>query len=295
MKNLSQEQKGELYIIVEAILWGFFPILALKSFNQVPPIMSAALCQLVSMLALATPVYKTKGLKPALKKEALFPILGSTILVGVMFYALVFIASKSSDPVTISILLLFEVPATYIILRLFGKEKLSNIQMFGGALVMLSSILVLYNGSLAFRLTDLLVILGVFIAPMGNYYNKVARQYVNAYTFVFLRNLFSGIILVFLSVIFESKVDSQQIYNSLYYILPNGILVFGLSKILWVEGLHRITIGKAISLNSIFPVITMLASFIFMSYSPSLNQIVALVPGIYGVYLLTLGNKGRAS
>jgi drug/metabolite transporter (DMT)-like permease len=67
----------------------------------------------------------------------------------------------------------------------------------------------------------------------------------------------------------------------------SGIVIFGLSKVFWLEGIFRISVTKAISLSSISPVLTICFAYFLLSEVPTLTQIVALVPAIFGIYLLT--------
>jgi len=285
--TLSEERKGEIFIIAEAILWGLFPIFTFQSLSSIGALTSAGLSQFLSLIVITPFALRSKTLVNTLNKEVIKPVLYSCLLIGVVFYSLIFVAGKYEDPVTISILLLFEVPATYIVLLLFGKEKVRVKQVAGSFLVLIASVMVIYKEDFSFQLTSLLVVLAVFFAPMGNYYNKVAREHVSATVFMFVRGILSTLFILLLAICFEGFPAVSDIRDSLYFIIPNGILVFGISKIFWIEGIYRIEIGKAISLNSIFPIVTMIGSFILIGTLPSTNQVFALVPAIMGVYLLT--------
>ena len=254
--------------------------------------MSACLSQLLALLVITPFALSNKTFSSIFKLRVMKYVLLSCILTGVIFYSLVFIAVKHLDPVTISILLLFELPATYIVLVLFGKEKVRMIQLVGSILVLIASVMVVYKEGLAIHSMSILVIIAVFFAPMGNYYNKVSREYVSATVFLCVRGVLSALFIFVLAIFFEGLPTKGDIYSSLYFIIPNGILVFGLSKILWVEGIYRISIGKAISLNSTFPLVTMLGSYLLLGIVPTNIQYYALVPGFLGVYLLTRNNSG---
>lgn len=285
--SLSEERKGEIYIFLETILWGLFPILAFVSLSTLGPLFSAAICQLLSMLVFLPFAIKSSTFKNIRESYVLKPVLLSTLLIGVIFYSLIFVAGKYEDPVTMAILLLFEVPATYIVLLLFGKERVRLKQAAGGFCVMFASFLAIYKDGLTFSLGGLIVLIAVFFAPMGNYYNKVAREHVAAPVFLFLRGVFSSIFLFVLAFSFEDFPGIDDISDSWFFILANGLLVFGLSKIFWIEGIYRIPINKAISINSMFPVVTMIGSYFFLDIIPRGLQVFALIPAILGVYLLT--------
>lgn len=218
-------------------------------------------------------------------------LIGTTLVLGFGFTALVFMANQSSDPVTISILLLGEVPATFIILSLVGHEKLFKTQMFGGLLVVISSCLVILKPDMHTSASDLLVVVAVIMAPLANFYGKVLRNTLSSTQILSLRNFSAGLLLLLLSFYLEPFPSKIELTNSLPYLLPNAILVFGVSKILWYEGIFRIQVGKAISLNSIFPVVTMIGTYVLIGTEPQLRQILAIFPGILGVYLVTKRRK----
>lgn len=61
----------------------------------------------------------------------------------------------------------------------------------------------------------------------------------------------------------------------------------GLSKILWLEGIHRISITKASAMMALIPVFTLFFSWMLFNTLPDTRQLMAIVPVIYGGYLLT--------
>jgi drug/metabolite transporter (DMT)-like permease len=71
----------------------------------------------------------------------------------------------------------------------------------------------------------------------------------------------------------------------------NGIFIFGLSKILWVEAIHRIPITKTISLACIQPLLTMIFAYFFLRQSATVVQLLSLVPMAVGMLLLTRRSK----
>lgn len=285
MKIKNEERLGELFIVLQAVLWGLFPVLATKS--NLPALYMAGICNILSVLILG-PLAFTKPIKwDKVNRGTLANLLITTVVLGFGFTALVFMANQNSDPVTISILLLGEVPATFLILALTGHEKLSFRQMFGGLLVVFSSILVILKGNFVSASSDVLVILAVISAPLANHYGKVLGRTLTSPQILAFRNFFGGIMLFGLSLLLEPSPSKSEIISALPYLLPNAILVFGVSKVLWLEGIFRIPIGKAISLGSIFPVVTMIGAYLMIGSEPDLRQIFAIFPGLIGVYLVT--------
>jgi len=281
----NEEKLGELFIVLQAILWGLFPVLANKS--NLPALFSAGVCNIISVLVLAPLAFRKPIRWELVNVYTVVNLLITTIVLGFGFTALVFMANQNSDPVTISILLLGEVPATFLILAIAGHERLSFKQMFGGLLVVFSSCLVILKGDFQTAGSDLLVVIAVIAAPLANYYGKILGTALTSPQILTFRNFFGGLMLMLFSFYLEPTPRKYEILDSLPYLLPNALLVFGLSKILWMEGIFRLQIGKAISLNSIFPIVTMLAAYLLIGSEPELRQVFAIFPGLIGVYLVT--------
>jgi drug/metabolite transporter (DMT)-like permease len=283
--SLKQKRLGEFFIVTQAIFWGLFPVLANKS--NLPALFSAGTCNILSVILLLPIALRYRIEWHKINKQVLFNLLMTTFVLGFGFTALVFMANQNSDPVTISILLLGEVPATFLILALTGHERFSFTQVLGGLLVVLSSILVIFDGDFKTSSSDLLIVLAVISAPLANRYGKHLGDSLKSTQILAFRNFFGGILLILLSLILEPAPHKPELLASLPYLLPNAFLIFGLSKILWMEGIFRMEVGKAISLGSIFPIVTMIAAYILIGTAPDLVQVLAIFPGLIGVYLVT--------
>ncbi len=77
------------------------------------------------------------------------------------------------------------------------------------------------------------------------------------------------------------------------FLLANGVLIFGVSKILWLEGISRISVTKALALGSLAPLFTLFIAWIVLKQAPTAWQIASLAPFFLGVLLLTNNLKFR--
>ena len=293
--QLNTTRQGEFLIALEAILWGLFPVITTLSLNSVGPIHSAAY-SLFASLFLFIPVVTWKRSWHLLLVKAAWPyMLGTTLLLGVWFYLLVYIGTSLSNPGNVSILLLLEVFATTIILHFWGKETLKKHELIGSVLIVCSSAIVLFPGKFELNTGDLLVALSVAIAPVGNHCSKRARSYVTAPVLLTVRNFISACILYCIAWIWEQPPTAEMLNSALPILALNGILILGISKVLWVEGIFRITIGKAIAISSLFPIVTLVANYGLLGTPPSGWQIAALIPAISGVLLVTKRDSSPSS
>jgi drug/metabolite transporter (DMT)-like permease len=187
-----------------------------------------------------------------------------------------------------AILSLMEVFFSFLILGLLLRhEPLLPRTVIGGACMVLGALLVLLPKGAGWQRGDLLVITATIFAPLGNRCAQRARKLVTANVIMFLRSIVSGTLFLIVSLLVEPVPAYGASLSSLSFLLINGILLLGLSKILWIEGIHRIPITKAISIESITPLLTLVIAAVFLHEQPTVLQITSLLPIGIGMFLLT--------
>ena len=60
----------------------------------------------------------------------------------------------------------------------------------------------------------------------------------------------------------QGTLHLEKVSSSLLFLVINGVLLLGVSKILWIEGIHRINVTKANALNSLGPLLTLLFAWL---------------------------------
>lgn len=133
---------------------------------------------------------------------------------------------------------------------------------------------------------DMLVVLAVLIAPLGNFFQRRARTRVSSETIMFTRSIVSTVFLFGLIYITQGTLHLEKVSSSLLFLVINGVLLLGVSKILWIEGIHRINVTKANALNSLGPLLTLLFAWFLLGEHPQLLQIAAFIPMFFGIILL---------
>ena len=122
---------------------------------------------------------------------------------------------------------------------------------------------------------------------MANYYTQLARKEVSATFLMFVRSLIGGLCLLLFSTILGQIATTIEISASLWFLIINGVIILGLSKVLWIEAIHRIPITKALSLLfTIVPPLTLLFAYLILDEVPTWFQITGLVPIMAGMYFL---------
>ncbi|MCK5471920.1 DMT family transporter, partial [Candidatus Gracilibacteria bacterium] len=150
-------------------------------------------------------------------------------------------------------------------------------------------LLILFPGKFELNRGDFLILLATAFPPAGNYFQQLARKKVSAATLLFIRSLFGAAFLFLLASFFEANLP-RDFSDALPFLAINGLLLFGFSKILFIEGIHRIPVAKAISLNAIVPVFALVYAFFFLREIPTVWQLAGLFPILLGGILITRNN-----
>ena len=102
-----------------------------------------------------------------------------------------------------------------------------------------------------------------------------------------IRNIITIPFLFILAVLLGTSPLSQHLGNAFWWILLNGFLILGFSKILWIEGINLMSVTKALAINSMSPFFTIIFAYLLIGESPTLIQLLSLPLLIIGVFLLT--------
>jgi drug/metabolite transporter (DMT)-like permease len=136
-------------------------------------------------------------------------------------------------------------------------------------------------------LGDFLILAATFLSPFGNLYQKKTRELVSSETAMFLRSFLSTIIVAGFVVLSGESLELQGEWTVLVFLLINGVVIAGLSKLFFLEGIHRISVTKAILLHNLTPLLTLFFAWLLLAQAPTVWQISSLIPFILGVILLT--------
>ena len=296
MHALSQERTGEMFVLSEALLYSFFPLIINYSTAFLPPLRFAAISILLASFALFFHLLFTHQLRSVLVPRALPFLLGVTLLVVIIPSILIYSGTAWTSGVNTALLLEVEVIFTVILMAIFFHEPITQ-RKFVGTLVMCAGVFsVLYNGSFSLSLGEGMIILGTLFYPFGNFCGKKALRIIPGTAVVFFRSLFGGTVLLIISLLFEtSPLSLFSMLREYWYLFAiNGLLIMTLSKILWYEGLLRIEISKAKTLSAIAPAMSLLlASFLFHE-TVRISQWIGCGLILFGILILTR-NTSRLS
>jgi drug/metabolite transporter (DMT)-like permease len=286
--QISETRKGDLAIFGEAIIWALFPIITILSYANIAPIASLAWSS-VFLVVFFGFIIAARGkigeiFIPGVWK--FIPLI--TIFISILYYSLYYIGLKYTTAGDASIIALMELFFSYLFFNVWKKELLSARHTFGAMLMILGAVIILYpKQGLVFHGGDFLVLLATACAPIGNFYQQKLRKLVSSETIVFLRSLGAIPVFFILAAILKVNAPLAAIQKSFWFLALNGILILGISKLLWMEGIHRISVTKANALSSIAPLFTLIFAYFILHQAPTIWQLTAFIPLAGGLILLT--------
>ena len=286
-KPLSEKHKGEWIISLEVFLWAFFPIVTVLSYVAVPSLIALGWSTVFACAFFFVIVAVKKRWKELVNLSLWKYIVGITLFNGVSFYVLYFTALKYTTPGNAAIISLLEILTSFLFFNVILKEKISKEYIVGACLMIVGAIIVLAPNFAGINIGDFLILATTLIAPVGNMFQQRARKIASAESIVFLRNLLAAPIVFIIAFMFGQQATFGDVQASLVFLLINGVILLGLSKLLWVEGIHRMSVTKAMALQGAGPLITLIAAWALLSQAPTVWQLTSLVPLLLGVLFLT--------
>lgn len=284
--RFDKEQKGELFIVSSAFFWALFPVITILSYVSVPALVSLAWSTLFSAIFFVLVVSAKHSWHELGRWSAYKDMLIGTFIQGVCYYVLFFFALKYTSAGNAALISSTEILFTYLFFRFGRKDPLSSYHTIGAFLMLIGAAVVLYPNFKEFHLGDMLIILACAIAPIGNLFQQRARKSVGSETIMLVRSIVSTMV-IFLMVYFSRSNSSFSVIQpSLFLLIVNGLLLLGLTKLFWLEGIHRISVTKAIALSNISPLLTLFFAWLLLGDVPTVWQLSALIPIFFGIRFL---------
>lgn len=283
----SSEKKGELYTFLGGVIWSFFPIITILALDGVPSLTTLAWSTGFSCLFFLTLFLYKKQYRELYNGKVWLYSLCVALLTGVGFYGLFFWGLTMTTAGNAGLVALFETLTSFIFFSILRKEHFKIEYKVGSILMVLGAGIVLFRNFSGINPGDLLIIAATCFAPAGNMFQQKLKKITKTETILFLRTLISAPIILALAVLLGQYVGVSEIRHVLPFLLINGIVIVGLSKVFWVEAISRISVTKAIALGAFIPFLTLILSWMIFGQAPTWSQIMALPFLIAGTYMLT--------
>jgi drug/metabolite transporter (DMT)-like permease len=269
-----------------SLLESWFPILSIVSIQHVGPLHTYAYSLFVSLFFFLVVMWK-KNLFVELKNKSAYRDLLLTSFWITTLFTFVFLGMQYTTAGNMSVIIFLQVLFAYLYFNVFGSDKMDKIHTFGAFLMSVGAIIILLPDDLTLNKGDLLILIGSAIAPIANFYSKRTRTHCSSETILGFRTMVALPFIWIFAKVFEPAVKYESIYETLPYVLLIGLLVFGLSKIFWMEALHRVSITKISSMVAMIPVFTLLFAYLYLGETPQFRQLLGIIPVLVGGYFLT--------
>jgi drug/metabolite transporter (DMT)-like permease len=289
--NLTKEKQGELFIFSEAILWSLFPVVTSLTIKSLDTLIALGFTTFFSAVFFALLLTFRKKWGDLKNTKALQYILLATLFIGVIYYLLSFLSLQFTSPGNVGVIASAEVFFTYLFFNVWRKDALPGVHLIGAFFIVLGVIIIFAPSIHGFQIGDLMILSATAVAPFGNFFQQKARHAVSSECIMFVRSLVGMMVVFTLAFFVHASFSLQNLQANIGLLLFNGFLLFGLTKFLWVEGIHRISVTKAIALNGISPLLTLLFAWLIIHKAPTVYQLLAVIPMFFGVYLLSKTNR----
>ncbi|WP_130538170.1 DMT family transporter [Thiomicrorhabdus indica] len=285
----QRQRQGESFAAGMVFLESWFPIAAAISVVALGGLHAYFYSLLFAVVALAFWWVSRRKFSDLKNRKAYFPLAMTSLFITSLF-ALTFVALQYTSAINVAIILFLQILFSYVFLGRKPGERLQVKQILGAALMTLGALLVLFPGKIDLRLGDFLVLLAAMIAPIANLYQKRAREYVSSPTVLLVRSLLALPVIYVLAWLLEDSPSFEMIQQQLPSLLFVGIMIFFLSKVLWIEAIYRLPITKVNALFAFSPLLTMLWSWWLLDQAPHWFQVLGALPIVIGAYWVSGAN-----
>ncbi len=283
---MKQERSGELLMVAFAVFEGWFPIFTVMALHFITPVFAYSFTLIFAIVFFMALIVLRKKSGELLLWSAYKDLLLTSLFISIMF-ACIYIGLSYTTAGNMAVLIFLQVFFSFLYFNLIGGEKFAGLHLLGALLMASGAIVILFPDELTLNKGDLLVLLAAALAPIANLYQKRARRQVSSETILAFRSIVALPLILIIAILLEPVPEWEDIISALPYIATSGLLLMGLSKIFWVESIHRISITKASAMAALIPVFTLLFAYLSLNEVPGNSQLVGIFPILVGGYLIS--------
>lgn len=294
---MQKSLHGNLLLFSSYILWSFFPVLSIILLTEVPTLLVASISTFFASIYFGLLLWKKKQVTKLHKMdpEDIKNIFWGSVLVGVFLYGFLFYGAQFTTVNNMAIFMLTEILFTYVVMSLILRGEKFNPIHFLGALCMIIGVLcVLIPKGFNPDIGIWFVILAALCGPFGNHFQKKSVQKLGSTPVMFIRSVFATIVLGLLAWKFNQLKFIPEISLEIWgFFGIIGVLLFGLSKTLFLEGMAKTSVTHAITFSSLNAPLTMVWAYFILHEIPNFWQLIGLFPIMIGIYLIFLPRQNQ--
>lgn len=283
---------GEMSIIIEALLFSLFSVLTKLVMGEISAVATIVITWIFAGgLFVGLLFYHRQWHTWREFSEERFNIIVAGMIVGILFHGLFFYGIQYTTAGKAALIGITEIVFSYLLFSVWKKEREKALHLTGAMLIVGGIVIAFWEDVSTFQINqgDLSIMLAFAIVPLGNFFQqKSARRGVPVPMILLVRTVLILICFSPLLWVMKSLPTWEALLDNLVGLFFIGFFILGISKILWIRGISLISVHKAISIGSIYPVFSLLFAYLLLGEIPSVYQIIALLPMGIGVYLLVL-------
>ena len=284
---MSNNLRGELYAVVISLLESLFPIFSIFILKGgVQPLFAYAFSIGVATVIFVAMILYQNSWREFLVKEAWRDMLWLTFYITTLFI-LIMIGLQYTTAGNMSVIISLQLFFSYLYFNVFGSEGMTATHSWGALLMGVGAVIILFPEDFSLNKGDALIFLAAVIAPLVSKYQKQARVFVSSKTILAFRNIVALPFVLGFAFFLEKTPTWENMEMVFPFVLLNGVLIFALSKTLFVEALNLIPITKLLALLSFVPIFTLIFAYYILGEVATVVQIVGVMPIILGTYFIT--------
>jgi len=283
---MTKEREAELLMVGLAVLESWFPILSIVLMSYIGPLHTYTYSLVIALFFFIIIMAKRKRFVELKNPEAYKDLLLTSFWITALF-TLVFIGMQYTTAGNMAVIIFLQLLFSFLYFNVFGKEKMDALHVWGALVMGVGALIILIPDELAFNKGDWLILLAAAIAPIANLYQKRAREFCSSETILGFRTVVGLPVVALMAWYFEPATSYEAFKSALPYILLIGIVIYVVSKIMWIEALHRTSITKLSAMMGLVPMMTLFFAYLYLGEVPEFRQVLGIVPVLIGGYLLT--------
>ena len=283
--------------VLDKGLSGLMPLLLMGIIqsNQLSPFYNLAITNFIAFITILTIlVINGKPLFMGLHKDHIKDVILSSILAGVIFWMMNYWGQYHSTPQNYSIIRLLETPFTLFTMAFILKKEVFSIPIIIGMVCMLLSavLLTLSNGFSNMNIGDMVIIAAFLVSPYFNYISKRAAHNTPILNILLVRFLIVSIIIGIIAYFTEPMISISTLNKGIWgFLLLNGIVNFGLAKIIFMNSLRATSVTETIVMSTLTPCFTFIFGHFFFNIIITPIHIISLIMSILGLSIIVYYQK----
>lgn len=283
---MTRTHEGELLAVLLCLLESFFPVLSLMAIPLIGALNTYCITLCIAIVVLIVVLGLTEGYAGLSNRKAQKYLLLTAFFITLLFL-LIFLGLQYTTAGNMAVIMTLQLFFSYLYFNVFGRENMDRVHTFGAFLMGIGAIVILIPKNFTVNSGDILVCCAAAVAPVANLYQKRARKYVSTVTILTYRYIAALPFVLIMALSFEGLPTVESLLEALPWLAAIAVLIYVLSKILWIEALHRIGITKISAMFSLTPIFTLLFAFLLLHEIPDSREIIGVFAVLGGAYLIT--------